>query len=150
MEFISQFIFFITKIYTGLYGEVFKGYFYKNKFYRPLLWENYFYLLPSFLNHMYGRLFSNEYVYQKNDILYLSSIKESKKLNPPILNFLIDQVESKKLITKFSNNIPFNYIWKYYELEGNQPIILKYLKGGIKTKETTVEQIRNYSLINLI
>lgn len=150
MEILTQFVIFITKIYTRLYGDVFEGYFYQDKFYRPILFEQYFYIFPSFFNHFYGRFISNQYLYKKNNMLYLSNIKESKQLTPPILSFMIDGVEYKNMITKFSNNIPFDYIWRYYDLTQNLPIVFRYLKGGIKTRESTLDEIRNDSLINLI
>ncbi|ADO67254.1 hypothetical protein crov221 [Cafeteria roenbergensis virus] len=150
MDLVTNVIIFVTQLYTKLYGDVYKGYYKNNTYYKPMFLENYMYLLPSYFNHLYGKIFNINYLYQKNNLLYLSNIKESIQLIPPVLSFNINNIESKNLVTGFSNNIPFKYIFMYYGVLLPTSINYKYIKSGVQIKEINSNEILEKSLTDIL
>ena len=150
MNILTNILIYSANIYTNFYGVIFQGHYKNNFYYKPTFLEYYLYLFPSFINHLYAKLLYKEYLYKKNNLLYLSSYNESKKITPPILGFTITGIELSTIIKKFSNNIPCNYIFSYYGFIFNKEISIKYLKNGIKTKDTCIDEIKNLTLIDIL
>lgn len=153
MDILTKILIFFSDIYTNIYGDIYRGSFdiHDTIFLEPVFLEKFLFLFPSFINHLYGRNFYNCYLYEKNNLLYISNIKESKKLNPPLFNFTLNNIEMKNKILKFSNNIPLRYILLYYNFAlSNQSIKVKYLKNGFKTSNLNLNDIKNLSLVDIL
>lgn len=147
----TKMIFICSNIYTCIYGEIFYGHYNHSLYIKPSPLEKCLYYFPSFLNHFYGNLFYKNYLYQKNNLFYLSCIKESKQITAPLLNFKINNKEYKNKITAFANNIPFKYILLFNQINfNNHTVEYKYLKNGIKNKINMCNEIKQLSLIDLL
>lgn len=146
----TKVILFANNIFTNVYGEVFQGYFTEDLYYYPNIIEQYFYLLPSYVNHLYAKTFYSDYLYSKNDVLYLKSIGPSTQFSPPLLEFKLNENDFKNKINSFSNNTPIKYIFSYNNINGDFEIYLKYLKNGIQEKRCNINEIKDNTLIELL
>lgn len=149
-QFLTKIVLFANNIFTNVYGEVFQGFFHDNLYYAPNCIEQYFYLLPSFINHFYGKTFYSDYLYSKNDVLYLKSIGQSNTFSPPLLEFKVNDNDFKININKFSNNIPLKYIFNYNYIFANFDVYFKYLKNGMQEKTLTLNEIKENTLTELL
>lgn len=150
MDIFKQIIFCFTNLYTCVYGDYFAGYLNNGKFIEPNFYEKYFILLPSYINHLYSKYFYNNYFYIRNNMIYLSSIKPSNKLNAPLLEFKINNIDFKNEILKFSNNIPFKFIFEFYKISKDSIIEFKFLKSGIKSCQKNFNEISELDLFQIL
>ena len=138
-----------------IFGDVYSGYFdWNNNFYPKSGCEYLLNFLPSIITHIYGNLFSQSYLYKNNNLIYSSLFGKSNKITVPIMSCKEDinnseAIDYKHLFTKFSNNVPFLYIFKFYSMNP-KTLSFKYLKSGIKTKTFTNEELINKTLENIV
>lgn len=146
---------YIVDLYSMIFGDVYLGYFDQKLNYHPNSGcENILTILPSFINHLYGKLFSTSYLYSNKNLIYSSLYGNSTKITMPIMSCKEDinnseAIDYKPLFTKFSNNVPFLYIFKFYSMNPEN-LTFKYIKGGIKTKTFTNKEILEKTLENIV
>jgi len=140
MEFISQY-----------YGEVYQGSFdEKNNWIGKNYLEEIFYFLPSIFTHLYGSLSPN-YLYLKNNQLFLGSYKPVNKIYPPILEMRINDKDIKDMFLKFNLETPLWTILSYYQiLNKYHSLDIRYLKNGIVSNSFNLLEIREKSLGDII
>ena len=122
----------LSKIIFDYYGDVYKGYYKDDEYIKPNMLEDYLWLLPSEINHIYGE-YKGDYIFMKNGKIY-NDRKIRFRIDPVILDIEYMNLDIKEIITKFDLNIKLIKIVNYLKLDKNEEIKVKYLKSGIKEK----------------
>ena len=149
-ELITSVMLHLSNIYTRIYGDVYSGHYdIESEYFEPNFYEKYLYLFPSFVNHFYAGLFYPNYMYQKNNLYYLSLFGETKKIIAPLMFCTNEGNNYKNLIGRFCTNIPLIYIFNFNNFVPDE-LSFKYVKSGLQTKEMKKDEFLYKTLENIV
>jgi hypothetical protein len=106
-------------------------------------------IIPFFIQKIICDFFNVNYFYQIQDNIY-NSKKTSCKITPLIINFKIDDVEFTDIFNKYGNDIPFEFIFKYEEINGENIDITILKLGNMKKLNFKYKEIKQFSKSKLL
>jgi len=142
-----EYLLLLIEFFSKYYGEVYQGRFNINdEWISKNLFEEIFYFLPSYLTHLYG-YYCNDYLYKKNNQLFLGRSNISNKIHCPIFEMTLNNIDIKD---QFHLETPFWVIFSYYKERTDVPLLIKFLNKGIITKKYYLKDNNKKNLSDLL